>query len=124
MRETKIETVQGYMGTYHSILQPRDTQLLNFLHSDPPGPFWLTPTQAEACHHDVMIETKNTDRTVIIDNGPGTKQRSEHKRKKQKRVCQNMYKNTIETKEELKEKTKVHWVVRRVCCSCMGARLH
>ena len=43
MRETKIETVQGYyLGTYNSILHPGDTQCLTFLQSDQ-GP----PTQAE-----------------------------------------------------------------------------
>ena len=60
MRETKIETVQGYLGTYNSILHPGDTQHLTFLQSDQ-GPFWLTSTQAESCCHDVVIETKNAD---------------------------------------------------------------
>ena len=65
MRETKIETVQGYyLGTYNSILHPGDTQCLTFLQSDQ-GPFWLTPTQAELCRHDVVIGTKNADRNRL-----------------------------------------------------------
>ena len=64
MRETKIETVQGYLGTYNSILHPGNTQCLTFLQSDQ-DPFWLTPTQAELCRHNVVIGTKNTDRNRL-----------------------------------------------------------
>ena len=56
MRETKIETVQGYLGTYNSIPHLGDTQCLTFLQSDQVVS-WLTPTQAEACRHDVVIGT-------------------------------------------------------------------
>ena len=118
MRETKIETVQGYLGTYNSILHPGDTQCLTFLQSDQ-GPFWLTPTQAELCRHDVVIGTKNADRNRLsltmdlLSKGVNTKGKSKRE------LVELCTKNAIETKE-LIERKKVGWVSRRVCYRCYG----
>ena len=114
MREMKIETVQGYLGTYNSILHPGNTQCLTFLQSDP-CLFWLTPTQAELCRHDVLvIGTKNADQNQLsltmdlLSKGVNTKGKSKRE------LVELCTKNAIETKE-LIERRLGGWVSRRVC---------
>ena len=99
MRETKIETVQGNLGTYNSILHPGDTQCLTFLQSDQ-GPFWLIPTQAELCRHDVVIGTKNADRNRLLLTMDLLRSKGVNTKGKSKReLVELCTQNAIETKE-------------------------
>ena len=83
--------------------------MLKSLQSDQ-GPFWLTPTQAELCRHDVVIGTKNADRNrlsltmdLLVSKGVNTKGKSKRE------LVELCTKNAIETKE-LIERKKEGWV--------------
>ena len=51
MRNTIIETEEGYLGDFPRILEPGDTQSLVFTESDS-GLFWMSAQEKEETRHE------------------------------------------------------------------------
>ena len=66
MRDTIIESEEGYLGKFPRILEPGNTQSLVFTESDP-GPFWLSDAKREECRHDQRYGCFNDVKLSIAD---------------------------------------------------------
>ena len=69
MHPTTIKAENGYLGKYERILNPGDTQVMNF-ESTIHGPFWMTNAKREQIRKDKVIEgsmkMKNIAKTDLI----------------------------------------------------------